>query len=305
MLNSKDDKCNGVRSGRAVLPSAHSQQNDCSSGSVLNCYRHLWFVCCYLIFRTAAGADAAILSDDIRQVGGFTILTRSYNWNGEDNMLFRLQRGKQVIVELRAHGISVLSATGSELPRHAGKDIDRQVVDLTGDGVRDLVVQEWNGAVSGGFTYRVYSLGKTPQRLLSIEGAALTGVAANAHELRFQDNTFAYFSDFPPHQIVLPVCLKWKKDRFKVKLARPAVPNKIQFEQLCRDADSLSSRMHFVELIYMGDAKSAMRLASRMQQKKEFLRSFLAQFRKSPFYYQLIPLCDRQAIGDLQRSARD
>ncbi len=253
-------------------------------------------------FAVSTGsANATILSNEIRVVNGYTLSFQSYNWNGEDNMLFQVSRPKKPLVEIRAHGLWVYSMDSQIKSFQLEPKTKIRVSDLTGDGIPDVIIQEWNGAVSGGYKYHIYSLGMELHRLWSVDGATLMHVNTTNRDLQFQDETFAYFSDFPPHQIQLTAYFRWRDGRFRLRRSGHTPVDSRKLAHMMEKPDSIEARMYFVELVYAGHADAAVRLLEKMKDQRQFVTSFYGQFKKSPFYYDLVPANSRRAIIHIQQ----
>lgn len=126
-------------------------------------------------------AAAAIVSEVTKTLEGYRFYFQEYNWKGEDNMLFRISRGKRILEERRGHKFWIVEP---DQPNEAFDVKSGRIskTDLTGNGVPDVVVQEWTGGVHGDYNYYVYELGATGMR-------KLWGVQAGSGHLQVESNS--------------------------------------------------------------------------------------------------------------------
>lgn len=112
---------------------------------------------CFLICTQSA---LALKSNEARRlIAGYTFITYDYSWNSDSGQVLQIWRGKKKLLDRRAHGIWIFSLDKQELSSEI-KPGDRVVVrDLTGDGIIDVITQEWSGGAHCCYTFDVYSLG--------------------------------------------------------------------------------------------------------------------------------------------------
>jgi len=100
-----------------------------------------------------------------RSIGGYEFATYEYFWKGVDGHVLEIWKGKKKLREMRAHDLWIYSldkqAESFEL-----KPTDPVIVrDLTGDGVKDVIIQSWSGGAHCCYTFDVFSLGKELHRI--------------------------------------------------------------------------------------------------------------------------------------------
>lgn len=184
--------------------------------------------------------------------------------------------------------------------------------DLTGDGTIDVIVQEWTGGAYCCYTYDIYSLGRTFKRIwhhnVSAGHLNVTTKANQPVTLEMEDGAFAFWQDFSIADYVLPVVyLVWKNGKFVVdrhQMRKPVDQKKL--ERLSTEPNSKDARKYFVELFYMGQAPSALKLIEKLPaaEYSAFLKSFYECLKTSEFRTSLVTMNDKHAVSIIEHAAK-
>lgn len=255
-----------------------------------------------LALQPTLPSEATILSESSRNFNGYSFVFRNYLWQGEEGTVFQVKRGKSVLEERRDHKFWIFSldkqADSFELSDH-----DPVIVaDLTGDGVKDVIVQGWSGGVHGDYSYAIYSVGAQLRKIWSLDaGSGHLQVKLNPPRLIVEDSTFCNWKDYSYAESPKPqVTLRWRNGRFRV-----------QFDKgnLCAALDSEDTKEHaarkkFIALIYQGRADQALQMVPLIPDGKHFVSQFWDQFRRSPFYYEIVRGNPAKYVLQLEHIAR-
>ncbi len=251
---------------------------------------------------------AEILSEDKRVISGYTLVFRKFNWNSQFGTILEIKKGKRRVLRRQAHGLWIFSMDKQAESFDLKPSDPVRVADLNGDGVKDVVIQEWSGGAHCCYTYDIYSL--LPGGLKTIwhcDGGdghlAIETPKKGPAVLVIEDASLAYwvtsFADAP----IPKVYLRWTDGAFRVdakRMRKPVDPQK--FKECAADPNSIASAKYFVQLVYEGHADKALEVLSKLSpaERKEFLKGFNENFRKSPHYSQIIALSDPRAIRRLK-----
>ncbi len=260
-----------------------------------------------LICQTARAFIGPELSRDI---SGYRIVLRDFNWKGEDGVIFQVYKGPTKILERRAHSIFLFDVD-KQGESYAVKDnASIKCADLTGDGAVDLIVQEWSGGAYGCYKYDIYSLAKNFKHIWHHDAVyghlRLKFPAQRRAQLIVEDSTFCNFKSVGQGSGAKPsIYLTWRNG-FAVERAATIAAAKTAAEHAAEgdsDIESTEGSRRFVDLIYSGQTSKALALLDgmRVEQRRDYLRSFFATFKKSPFYFEIIAFNEREVIAKMQK----
>lgn len=257
---------------------------------------------------TCRTAGAYVGPAVVRDISGYRIVFRDYNWKGDDGVIFQVYKGKTKLLERRAHSLFLFDIE-KQAESYAVKDTALiKCADLTGDGVIDLVVQEWSGGAYGCYKYDIYSLGKSFKRIWHHDAVFghLRLIFSSDRQARLvvEDTTFCNFKSMGQGSGAKPkVYLSWRNG-FKVERAS-TIAAALASAKKIREADntntsstgnadpeSAAGACLFVELIYGGQPAKALALLNELEPgpKRDYLKGFFSNFRTSPFFYEIISL---------------
>lgn len=266
----------------------------------------------------------------VRDISGYRIVFQDYNWKGDDGVIFQVYKGKTKLLERRAHSLFLFDKERQDESYAAKDTVLIKCADLTGDGVIDLVVQEWNGGAYGCYKYDIYSLGKTFKHIWHHDAVyghlRLEFPPKRQAQLVVEDTTFCNFKSIAQGSGARPkVYLSWRNG-FKVertstiaaalasakKVAAADNRNAGSIGNTCTvgntDPESEAGARLFVELIYSGQAAKALALLDKLElgPKRDYLKSFFSTLRTSPFFYEIISLNNesRAAMAKMEKLAQ-
>jgi hypothetical protein len=264
----------------------------------------------------------------VRNISGYRVVFRDYNWKGEEGVILQVFRGNTKLLERRARSLFLFDIEKQE-DSYSFKEADViKCADLTGDGVIDLVVQEWTGGAYGCYKYDIYSLGKKFKRIWHHDAVyghlRLDFSTKNKALLAIEDTTFCNFKSVAQGSGAKPrVYLAWRNG-FKVDraatiaAARASMKNNAEADNSNSgssgnpggtDPESTAGARLFVELIYGGEAAKALALLDGLESgpKRDYLSLFVGTFKTSPFYYGIISLNDRsrRAMAKIEKLAQE
>jgi len=199
-------------------------------------------------------------------------------------------------------------------------DVSPNIIDITGDGIPDLVVETFSGGAHCCYTYYLYSLGKKfkPIAVLETKDSSLRFQDLDGdsiYEILGRDYTFAYwqtyFADSPAPEVILrhtgegyhlALDLMRKSPPSEEELSKQITDVRRQFGdpvmetfqdpawRTARVPSSLWETM--LDLIYGGNSQVAWDFFSRAWPKNEkgeneFLAAFKAKLQTSPYWADL------------------
>lgn len=95
-----------------------------------------------------------------RRIGSYDIVTYDYSWKETSGHVLQIWRGNKKLAEHKASGGVWIFSLDRQEQSFEIKPTDKvDVRDLTGDGIKDLIVQEWSGGAHCCYTFDIYSLG--------------------------------------------------------------------------------------------------------------------------------------------------
>lgn len=277
-----------------------------------------------LSLLTCRAAGAYVGPAVVRDISGYRIVFQDYNWKGDDGVIFQVYKGKTKLLERRAHSLFLFDKEKQEESYAAKDTVLIKCADLTGDGVIDLVVQEWNGGAYGCYKYDIYSLGKTFKHIWHHDAVyghlRLEFPPKRQAQLVVEDTTFCNFKSIAQGSGARPkVYLSWRNG-FKVERTSTisaalasakkiaAADNRNAGSNANVDPESEAGARLFVELIYSGQAAKALALLDKLEAgpKRVYLKSFFSTLRTSPFFYEIISLNNesRAAMAKMEKLAQ-
>lgn len=269
---------------------------------------------------------AYVLEEKKWTVGDYTLTKKRFNWKGEDSGSIEVSlRGKQLL-RRQAHDVWVWTKDPNGEYVEAKNQKRLSLSDLNGDGVLDFVVRQWTGGAYCCYTYEIFSLNPDCKRLWYNEAgcahlkileprSAKTKSLTSKHKrlnsrpapatLAMEDGSFLYWRT---HTLQGPrpiVYFTGGKNGFafdRLKTSKPA--NQANLKRLLNQSWSDESEAFFVNLVYTGNAQEALSLLNKLTpaEQKEFAKSFMDAFRKSPFYFRIVEINSKSAISKLQNS---
>ncbi len=246
-----------------------------------------------------------------RNISGYRIVLRDFNWKGQDGVIFQVYKGPTKILERRAHSIFLFDVE-KQGESYAVKDNALiKCSDLTGDGAVDLIVQEWNGGAYGCYKYDIYSLAKNFKHIWHHDAGyghlRLEFPAQRRAQLIVEDSTFCNFKSVGQGGGARPsVYLTWLHGFVVERAATVAAAKASADIENDSDIETTEGSKRFVDLIYSGQTSKA--LASldglKAQQRHDYLSSFFATFKKSPFYFEIVSFNEREVLAKMQKLAQ-
>lgn len=224
----------------------------------------------------------------------------SYDRAG-DRRFTILKDGKELYSERAGQFWFVDVAHGKE----TGTSHDPKPTDITGDGIPDLVVEEFPLHVECCWSYSIFSLGPNFKLEAKVEGlhSPMTFEDVNhdgVYELVGDDPTF--YSWYASPRVVLKYDKAQATYEFATNLMKKAPPTEAQMVEKQKEFAKATVYAGFpvapqiygymLDLIYSGNASSAwtfLNLAWPKQQtdKKEFIDEIMQQLKKSPYWKEL------------------
>ncbi|MBP9090809.1 hypothetical protein KBI23_07235 [bacterium] len=277
-----------------------------------------------LSLLTCRAAGAYVGPAVVRDISGYRIVFQDYNWKGDDGVIFQVYKGKTKLLERRAHSLFLFDKEKQEESYAAKDTVLIKCADLTGDGVIDLVVQEWNGGAYGCYKYDIYSLGKTFKHIWHHDAVyghlRLEFPPKRQAQLVVEDTTFCNFKSIAQGSGARPkVYLSWRNG-FKVERTSTIAAALASAKKVAAadnsdtgsiagvDPESAAGACLFVELIYSGQAAKALALLDKLEPgpKQDYLKSFFSTLRTSPFFYEIISLNNesRAAMAKMEKLAQ-
>ncbi len=256
--------------------------------------------------------QAYVLSEKRINLHGITFVLKEFNWNGKDGSVLQASRKGKQLLEKRGHRFFFYFFDREEQPFELDSKTKIPTADFNGDGVQDVIIEEWTGGAHCCYTFEIYSLDRSLTRLWHHDsGHGHLKVETNKGHLpalSVEDSTFAYWGPFGFADSPRPsVALIWRDGTYHIDRVRMRQPfDRKTFERVRKEPSSADAARFFIQEVYKGNASQALNLWSALGPKdsQEYFSSFLKQFRTSPFYYQLVHLNGSRCIGEMQRIAK-
>jgi len=228
-----------------------------------------------------------------------------------------VQKERKVYSQSEGHFLVMSVKNGEVIPASSKEAI--HIKDMTGDGIPDLIISEWEGGAHCCFNVHIFSLGPDFKRIAKIEGGH-SGIefkdfnGDGIYELVAGDWTFAYwetvFSDSPAPEIIL----RYKDGRYVLAtdLMKKAPPSHENLEKKLiqirnefggpeaapnqnpkwsqRGGVPAALWAYMLDLIYTGNGNLAFDFFDKAwpdwkEAKKEFLDAFKKELSQSPYWH--------------------
>ena len=249
---------------------------------------------------------------DEQSYNNYTVKT-FFNSEDEKGYLKIIQNGKTVF---KQHGYKFrigLELSDNEFKRMGSNASNKLIAigkDITGKGEPNLVVTHWSGGAHCCSTFDVFEIGKEFKKIATLD--AYDSDDAHFEDIRgdkklvfvANDWTFAYwntcFAESPAPKIIL----EFKDDKYvlandlmyKPSPTQKALNNRIKIIQKSdtwKDGKApVELWEYMLDLIYSGNTKVAWQFFDKawlpgVAGKKEFMKSFQAQLKKSSYWTQI------------------
>jgi hypothetical protein len=221
-----------------------------------------------------------------------------------------LQNGKRVYFQKGFRFKIGLLYADAEYEKNINNDLIRMGKNITGNGVPNLVVNEWSGGAHCCYKYFIFEIGKHFKKIATLDA----GDGDGAHfEDRRRDNrlqfiandwTFAYwhtdFADSPAPDIILTY--QYGSYILDFNLMRKPPPTQMEIEDKIKAVqkdDSWKEKEappilwgYMLDLIYSGNADVAWKFFDKgwlpgIPGKESFKHDFQSRLRKSPYWNQI------------------
>ncbi len=176
----------------------------------------------------ADSANAYKSEEETRSIGGYKVVLYHFEWNGKSGKVLQIWKGRKMVVEKRAE-YQYIHSLDKQMESFSIKPTEPVVVkDLTGDGVADLIIEEWSGGAHCCYTYDIYSLFPSkPKRIwhkyLGNGHLEVKFPKKGLPELLVENETDYLSSKCDLNEMPLDV-YQWRKGAFR--LVRKNVPHK-------------------------------------------------------------------------------
>lgn len=224
--------------------------------------------------------------------------------SGESHKRLLITRGKRVLLDQSAYNIALVDPASDEPNLGFSGPGQLKLFDLTGDGIKEIIIRQWSGGAHCCYTYDIYSL---DARLSHIghfalgDGHMLTMLSTKKRLiLILEDSTFRYWRsnvcEFPK------VPLIWRSHKFVADLAVMKKLNAVKLDDKLVDELKVKSSEKtwepfyhtLVRLYYSGRADKGRQLMERFhapdETAVELRKSFVNQLKRSQFYKNLSEL---------------
>jgi hypothetical protein len=257
----------------------------------------------------ALPAKSYLSKETTWKVNGFVIVKKSFQWKQvEASSLDIFHNGRRVLHRQDRDVWPWTLRNGEFSEAEDARPL--KLVDLNGDGVRDLIILSWSGAAYCCYVYEIFSLNGNCKRLFykdAVYGHLQVFNPNSRHpSFAIDDGTFLFWGIFSHPDAPRPaVHFKWNGTQFCVDRSRMLKPfsharfNKLRDER--KDTKELETM--FIELVYSGHAEDALKLIDGWSPKDRsvFLQCFYERIKTmSPFYYQIVAINPPDAIQRLK-----
>ena len=268
-----------------------------------------------VIVFAGLGANAYIGDQLSRNIAGYQIVFRNFNWKGEDGVIFQVFRKGHKLLERRAHSLFLFDVEKQRESYDSKENTQVKCVDLTGDGIVDLIVQEWSGGAYCCYKYDIYSLGKSFKHIWhhdAVFGHLEINDVYKKPRLVIEDTAFCNFNSMAQCAGAKPkVHLVWRNGFVVDRAATITAARKISEEiakpdQADNKPESEAGSKKFVYLIYSGQTTKALLMLDGLsaQQKRDYLSGFFTTLKKSPFYNEIVFMSQKNALFRMEKLAK-
>ncbi len=273
------------------------------------------FAIAHLSFETST-AQAFVLDKKSWNCNGLTFTKTRFNWKGEDSSAIEVRRRGKLLLRRQAHDVWLWTIKNGEFTEMETKD-SFKTEDLNGDGIKDFVIRQWSGGAYCCYTYEVFSTGADCPRLWHNEaGCAHLKIIRGQLKpaiLAMEDGSFLQWRTHIVSETRPIVYLTWKSASVSSRLttrsslkgitasnAAPILDRKrmlrpidaSRFSKLKDSALNNDKEQFFIELVYTGHSDAALKLLANIEveERKEFVKSFVTALKRGPFYYKIVAL---------------
>ncbi len=183
-------------------------------------------------------------------------------------------------------------------------------MDITGDGIPDLVVSEWTGGAHCCFKFHIFEIGRTFKKIAVLDGGDELGShfedINNDKKLEFitRDWTFQYWKTDFAASPAPRVILRYSKGKYSIAedlMFKPG-PERAEFRKKAKEIKSEKSWRkgnpppvlwgYMLDLIYTGHEDLALKFIKLawpvdVTGQDEFLKEFREQLATSPYWPQI------------------
>lgn len=270
--------------------------------------RRAWLLAFVSVLMLADSASAAIISQKVQTIGNYKLQFTEGSSPAFRTRLDVFRQGRLVFTDTYEH-VWIFSMDKQADSFEMKPNEKFRICDLTGDGVKDVVLQTWNGGAYCCYTYSIYSLGTRFKRIWYHDaGCGHLHVRLRTNRpavLEIEDAGFVFMFPFTVSDGPRPIVrYTWNGKHFVLDRSLMRKPvNKELFDRACRADASLESFMRcLIELVYSGRSDFALRLVKESPQAtRDNMNSFFETFRKSRNYYRIVELNDRNYFAELER----
>ena len=111
-----------------------------------------------LLLVAVDSAQAYRSDDETRKIGSYRFVLYHFEWNGKEGKMMQIWKGRKKIFEKSAHQQFIFSMDKQMESFNLRPNDPIVVRDLTGDGIPDVIVEEWSGGAHCCYTFDIYSL---------------------------------------------------------------------------------------------------------------------------------------------------
>jgi tetratricopeptide (TPR) repeat protein len=273
---------------------------------------------------------------DKTRAGAYTIVFKERTAFGEDQQRFEVWKAGKLLMRKDGYRYGIFSVDSNDADVFHDRRSAPKIVDMTGDGLPDLIIEHWSGGVHCCYTFDIYSLGPTFKHIWHNE-------AGNGHlsiklshktlpEIVIEDGSYAYWPGSFAGSPMPVVYLKWQNGLFRLnreRMIKRFDSRKLFPQHPEGGVNAMDSFAHqLVDLIYSGNAQYLFspklwttipdsrsysghadyimeeRMRTHVLDRQEWLYELTRQLLKSPFYKQLAAINTPSSFAALNRNVR-